>query len=72
MNAQTAQLLRTMLQTFVDAVKEGGSLGAPGGVLYAAVMDKITESQFSAIMDSLVATGKLRRQGDLYFHVADL
>lgn len=34
------QLLLALLQTFVDAVKEGGSHGAPGGVLYSAVMDK--------------------------------
>jgi hypothetical protein len=33
---QKAAVLRLALQAILDAVKEGGSLGAPGGVLYAA------------------------------------
>ncbi len=66
------QLLLALLQTFVDAVKEGGSHGAPGGVLYSAVMDKMTLEQFQTCMNVLVNTGCLRRSGQLYFFVRDL
>jgi hypothetical protein len=54
---------------FTDAVKVAGSLGAPGGVLYSAVMEKLTLSQFEAIMGALVAAGHLRKSGHLYFYV---
>jgi hypothetical protein len=69
--AQT-NLLRQLCQMFIDAVKEGGSLGAPGGVLYAAVLDKMSLYQFEQMMSALVAMGKVRRCGELYHFVADL
>lgn len=64
--------LRLLLATFIDAVKAGGTIGAPAGVMYAAVCDKITLAQFNQIMGALVTAGKVRKQGDLYFYVADL
>jgi hypothetical protein len=49
-------------------VRAAGSLGAPGGVIYAALMGQgCTLSQFESLMAGLVRAGKLRRDGDLYF-----
>jgi hypothetical protein len=69
--AQT-KLLCQLCQMFIDAVKEGGSMGAPAGVMYAAVMDKMTLNQFQQVMSALEAMGKVRRTGVLYHFVADL
>lgn len=66
------QMLRALLQTFVDAVKVGGAHGAPGGILYAAVMDKMNLQQFETCMNVLVNTGCLRKSGQLYYFVRDL
>jgi hypothetical protein len=64
--------LRLALPAILDAVKEAGSLGAPGGVLYAVLMDRPSLQQFEEIMAALVSMGKLRKSGDLYHWVADL
>lgn len=69
--AQT-QLLRQLCQMFIDSVKAGGSMGAPAGVMYAAVLDKMSLHQFEQMMSALVAMGKVRKCGDLYHFVADL
>ena len=60
--------LRAICDAVVDEVRAGGSLGAPGGVIYAALMGQgCTLSQFESLMAGLVRGGKLRRDGDLYF-----
>jgi hypothetical protein len=69
---QKAAALRLALQAILDAVKAAGDLGAPGGVLYAALIDRISLWQFEQIMEALVHMGKLRKRGDLYHWVADL
>lgn len=69
---QQTQLLRAALQALLDAVKAGGTMGAPAGVMYAALLDKLTLSQFNQLMGALLSAGKVRKQGDLYFWVADL
>jgi hypothetical protein len=69
--ALRAEALRRVAQVFIDAVKEGGARGAPGGILYSAVMGTISLHQFEQIMSALVATRKVRREGDLYFYIAD-
>jgi hypothetical protein len=70
--AQQGRLLIELLQLFIDAAKTGGSVGAPGGVMYSAVCDKISLQQFQSIMNTLVRLKKVRKQGDLYFWLADL
>lgn len=72
MNAVQAHAVRAVANMFLDAVKEAGTIGAPGGVMYAAVMDKLSLSQFQQIMGTLERHGFVRREGDLYFHVRDL
>jgi hypothetical protein len=69
---QKATLLRLALQAILDAVKEGGDRGAPGGVLYAALIGRISLHQFEQLMEVLVKLGKLRKQGDVYYWLADL
>jgi hypothetical protein len=59
--------IRMLADAIVEAVKEGGSLGAPAGVLYCALADKMTADNFNAFMAALVRAGKLTKQGDLYF-----
>jgi hypothetical protein len=69
---QKAALLREVLRALIDAVKAGGDLGAPGGVMYAAVTGKLSLAQFETAMAALVKGGYLRKQGELYFWVRDL
>ena len=66
------QALLALCQMFIDVVKAAGSIGAPAGVMYAAVMDKMTLAQFEQVMSALVAMGKVRKTGHLYHFVADL
>lgn len=66
------ELMLKALQALVDAVKEGGDFGAPGGVMYAALMGSLTLQQFETMMRVLVSQGFLRKQGDLYYFVRDV
>jgi hypothetical protein len=74
--AEQARLLHLALQGILDAVKEGGDLGAPSGVLYSAIdtssNGRVSLAQFQQIMSALVRLGKVRQKGDLYFWLADL
>lgn len=69
--APTATQLRTLAavsNAVIDSVKAAGPAGAPAGVVFAALSTQgCTKSQFDALMSALVATGWLRRHGDLYF-----
>jgi hypothetical protein len=61
------KLLRMIADAIIDSVKAAGPLGAPGGVIYAALMaEGCTLSQYEQIMSGLVRAGKLTRHGDLY------
>jgi len=52
----------------VEAVKDMGPMGAPSGPMYAALMSTgITLDQYQTIMDGLVAAGKLKRRGYVYY-----
>jgi hypothetical protein len=68
LTAEQARALRMVIDGVLDAVAVAGPIGAPGGVLYAALMGAgISLSQFESLMGGLVRLGKLRRSGDLYF-----
>jgi hypothetical protein len=62
--------MEVVFDVFLSAVKAGGSYGAPGGLLYAPIMDRCSLDQFNAIMRVLVARGKVRKSGDRYFAVS--
>jgi hypothetical protein len=53
----------------VIAVVNETPAGAPGGVMYAALMAHITLAQFEAMMRLLVETGRVTKRGDLYFPI---
>lgn len=60
--------LRGVLDAILDAVTASGPTGAPGGVIYAALMGQgCSLSQYQSMMAGLVSLGLLRRDGDLYF-----
>jgi hypothetical protein len=66
--ALTALLM--LANAIVETVKEAGEQGAPGGSIYAALMDKVSLETYSEIMAGLVEVGKLRKVGHVYFDVA--
>jgi hypothetical protein len=60
--------LKLIIDAILETVKEAGSNGAPGGVLYAALMAQgCSLNQFQSLMRGIVSGGKLRQDGDLYF-----
>ncbi len=62
--------LRQIAAAIIESVKAAGPLGAPGGVLYAALMAQgCTLHQFEQIMGGMVRAGKLTKRGDCY-HLA--
>jgi hypothetical protein len=71
MTNQQVQALRLVANAVIEAVKAGGTIGAPGGVMYAAMSAQgCTLDQFEQIMSGLCRAGILRRDGHCY-HLAD-
>lgn len=63
-----AKALALVVGAVLEAVSAAGPTGAPGGVLYAAMMAQgCTLGQFESLMGALVRAGKLRKQGECYF-----
>ena len=68
MTIEQARALRAVADAIIEAVDLAGPMGAPAGVMYAALMASgITLPQFEQIMAGLCGAGKLRKQGHLYF-----
>lgn len=68
MTPQQNQAMKLLVAAIVDSVKAAGSIGAPGGVLYAALMAQgFTLEQYEKLMSSIVRAGVLIRRGDCYF-----
>lgn len=54
--------------SIIESVKAAGKGGAPGGVIYAALMQQgCTLNQYESLMAGLVRAGKLEKRGELYF-----
>lgn len=66
-NDVQVQAIRFICDAIVESVAVAGSMGAPGGVLYAALMGSLSFDQFEGFMSGLVMVGRLRKQGELYF-----
>ncbi len=65
---QQRAAMRLIVDAVLDAIKAAGPTGAPGGVLYAALMQQgCSLSQFQSLMGGLERAGKVRRDGELYF-----
>jgi hypothetical protein len=68
MTQEQKNLVRVVADAIVDSVKEAGDHGAPGGIIYMALMARgASLDQYQAMMNYLVNAGRLRRAGDLYF-----
>ena len=64
------EAMASLYAIIVEAVKDMGPMGAPSGPMYAALMTTgMTLDQYQTIMDGLVAAGKLKRRGHVYFAV---
>ncbi len=62
-----ATALKQICDAVIDTVKQSGPMGAPGGILYAALMAYgCSLSQFESLMGALVRAGKLTKHGDCY------
>lgn len=71
MTPQQVKALRSICDAIIEAVRAAGPLGAPGGILYAALMSHgCTLAQYEQIMAGLVRAGMLRKSGECY-HVID-
>ncbi len=57
-----------IVSAITDTIKEAGEFGAPGGVMYAALMAHgCSLNQFESIMGTLVRLGKVEKRGECYF-----
>ena len=69
MSLSTKQTAVLLVGAICATVRDAGEDGAPGGIIYAALMEYgISLELYEAVMASLVSTGKLRKQGELYFY----
>lgn len=69
--ARKLQMLRALLDAVVDTVAEAGPQGAPGGILYTALMQHgISFESYTAIMSTLVKQGRLRHSNHCYHVVS--
>lgn len=66
--APTARGIATVLELIVEAVKESGAHGMPGGSLYAALMAYgCSFSMYEELMAVLLREGRVVKRGQLYF-----
>lgn len=68
MTTEQIQAVRAVADMFLEAVEVAGSHGAPEGVMYSAVADKLTLDQFQSILRGLERAGAIRREGHLCFY----
>lgn len=67
MTTEQAKALRAITAAVIEATKAAGTLGAPGGHLYAGMMaGGCSLSQFESIMSGLVRADMLTKSGECY------
>ena len=64
-----AEAMAELCSIIVESVRDVGTMGAPSGQMYAALMQYMTLEQYQTIMGGLVAAGKLRQVGHVYYAV---
>ena len=68
--AKPANPLTLILDAIVESIAAAGTHGAPGGVLYSALMAQgCTLNQFNQLMTLLLAQKRVTQSGSLYFAV---
>jgi len=66
--AQPKNPLTLILDAIVESIAVAGTHGAPGGVLYSALMAQgCTLNQFQQLMTLLIAQKRVTQSGSLYF-----
>lgn len=64
--AQRSALL-AVCNAIIDTVAEAEPIGAPGGVIYAALSAQgCTFNQYTSLMGALISAGRLRFEDDCY------
>ena len=67
MTIEQIKALQAIANAIIETVRESGPLGAPSGIMYAALMAQgCSLEQYQQIMSGLVRAGKLRQSGDCY------
>lgn len=62
------QAAQQIVKAVYDTIKETGEDGAPGGVLYAALMNiGVDYDGYNLIMGTMVEQGLVMKQGELYY-----
>jgi hypothetical protein len=62
-----ARMVCALMDAVIEAVAEGGMLGAPGGVLYAGLMTAgVTFDQYEMLMHGMVHAQLLKQHGHLF------
>lgn len=66
--AEQRQGINLVVDAIEDTVKAAGPLGAPSGIIFAALQQHgASLAQYNSIMDIMVRKGRLTREGHLYF-----
>ena len=63
------EAMTKLCSIIVESVRDMGTMGAPSGPMYASLMQYMTLEQYQTIMSGLVAAGKLRQVGYVYYAV---
>lgn len=62
------EAIRRIADAIVESVKEAGELGAPSGIVYAALNAYgMSLDTYHSFIGVLVKLGKLRQEGDLLY-----
>lgn len=63
--------LRAIVTAVMGTIEDAGALGAPSGVLYAALSAHgCSLEQFSSLMAALVRSGRVRQTANVYYYTA--
>ena len=66
------EAVSALVNATLDGIKAAGDMGAPAGVLYAALSAHGCRlSQFESLIGALIRLGRVRRDGDLLFVVGE-
>ncbi|WP_423680204.1 winged helix-turn-helix domain-containing protein [Undibacterium sp. WLHG33] len=66
-NQQTKRTLANIMLYVLEAIHESGLTGAPGGIIYAALMQQgATLDQFNTLMGCLVKAGNVTHEDQVY------
>lgn len=55
-----------VMAAIVEAISEGDEVGVNGGILYAAMMGRMTMDTFNKLMGGLVDAGAVTKTGQCY------